>query len=271
MNEATIAESRVDGYVGQALIRARLEVVTGLHIGAGNDEIEIGGIDNPVIKTPSGDPYVPGSSIKGKLRFLLEWAFGTIDEEKHGAWQGEKGDDGVELRPENVVPRVFGSSADTKTWLAGPTRLLVRDAMPREEWRQSVLDAGRELTEVKTEVTIDRIAGKALDGGLRAMERVPPGALFDFEAAFRVYSVGGDGGAGDLRCLAWVLQGLDLLEQDALGGSVSRGYGQIRFKDVRLEVADRKEHLDNLIRGRAFSREEPPRPILEAVHRVFGR
>ena len=65
-------------YLGQAALSAQLEVISGLHIGAGKDAIEIGGIDNPVVKTPDGQPYVPGSSLKGKLRFLLEWAFGKI-------------------------------------------------------------------------------------------------------------------------------------------------------------------------------------------------
>ncbi len=65
--------------LGQVILTARLEVLTGLHIGAGKDVISIGGIDSPVVKTPDGKPYVPGSSLKGKLRFLLEWAFGKID------------------------------------------------------------------------------------------------------------------------------------------------------------------------------------------------
>ena len=56
------------------VIEGDLELVTGLHIGAGNDEIRIGGIDNPVLKHPySGQPYIPGSSLKGKVRSLLEW------------------------------------------------------------------------------------------------------------------------------------------------------------------------------------------------------
>lgn len=267
MSEATIAESRVDGYVGQALIRASLEVVTGLHIGAGSDEIEIGGIDNTVVKTPAGDPYVPGSSIKGKLRFILEWAFGKVRSDGK-VWGWTAGDIGSG----DPILRIFGTAAKKEAWAEGPTRLLVRDAMLSDEWRKSALDAGRELTEVKTEVTIDRIAGKALHGvGARQTERVPPGASFDFEAVFRVYSVGGDGGERDLRCLAWVLQGLDLLEQDALGGSGSRGYGQVRFADVTLCGPKGEERLDNVLRGHAFSRESPPGPLLDAVHRVFGK
>ncbi|MFC3118253.1 hypothetical protein ACFOHS_08460 [Jhaorihella thermophila] len=58
-------------------------------------------------------------------------------------------------------------------------------------------------------MTIDRIAGKALDGGRRPPDRAcSPGARFAFEAAFRVFSVGGDEGEDDLKCLAWTIQGV---------------------------------------------------------------
>ena len=52
-------------------ITGTIETVTGLHIGAGKDSIEIGGMDNPVIKHPhTGEHYIPGSSLKGKVRSL---------------------------------------------------------------------------------------------------------------------------------------------------------------------------------------------------------
>jgi CRISPR-associated protein Csm3 len=181
---------KVDDFRGLATLTAVLEVRTGLHIGAGKDTVEIGGIDNPVIKTPAGDPYVPGSSIKGKMRFLLEWAFGKVRADgKAWGWEARDCTD-----PADPVLRIFGTNAKREAWGAGPTRLLVRDAMPCPDWREAELEAGRELFEVKTEVSIDRIAGKGAEGLLNTKERVPPGARFAFEAAFRVYSVEGDGG-----------------------------------------------------------------------------
>ena len=55
-------------------ITTTIEVKTGLHIGGSSESVEIGGIDNPVIKVATKDsqPYIPGSSIKGKMRCLLE-------------------------------------------------------------------------------------------------------------------------------------------------------------------------------------------------------
>ncbi len=257
-------------YLGQARLEGRIRIITGLHVGAGKDMVEIGGIDNPVVKTPAGDPYIPGSSLKGKLRFLLEWALGKVRADGR-PWAGEDGKAGDESDP---ILRIFGSSADAGGWRAGPTRLMMRDAPLDENWRDEQLQAGRELTESKTEVTIDRISGKAAGKiGARQTERVPPGALFGFCAGFRLYDTG-DGGAIDREALAWLIQGLDLLEQDALGGSGSRGYGQVRFEDLTLTgPGGEKLRLDGneyTFRNHPFDRNAPAAPILQAVERALG-
>ncbi len=250
-------------YLGQVALSARLRVVSGLHIGAGKDAIEIGGIDNPVVKTPEGKPFVPGSSLKGKLRFLLEWAFGNIH------YSGKPwGSEDHEFQTDDPVLRIFGTPAKKESWSSGPTRLLMRDAMPHENW----LRQAQELTEEKTEVVMDRIAGKAMDRvGARRTERVPPSAEFNFEAAFRLYDVDEDSGRRDLECLAWLIQGLDLLEQDALGGSGSRGYGQIRFCDLTLKFPGRdRVSLDNSFRGHVFSRKAPPSEVMKILDESFA-
>ncbi|MEI6542399.1 MAG: type III-A CRISPR-associated RAMP protein Csm3, partial [Methylococcales bacterium] len=60
-------------------LTGQIELLSGLHIGSGNTEIHIGGTDNPVIKNPiTQEPYIPGSSIKGKIRSLLEWQLGVV-------------------------------------------------------------------------------------------------------------------------------------------------------------------------------------------------
>jgi len=262
------ADIRVDGFLGLARLSGTTEVLTGLHIGAGKDSVEIGGIDAPVIKTPAGDPYIPGSSIKGRMRFLLEWAFGKVRADGR-AW----GWDAADCRdPADPVLRIFGTNAKREVWAAGPTRLLVRDAHLCPDWRQAQLEAGRELTEVKTEVVIDRIAGKALDNvGPRQFERVPPGARFAFEAAFRVYAVGGDGGARDLDCLAWAIQGLTLIEQDALGGHGSRGYGRVSFGTLTLSGPAGETVIgDNARAAARFDRGRPDPDIRAAAAQVIG-
>ena len=259
----------INTLISIATLSADLEVKTGLHIGAGKDVIEIGGIDNPIIKTLTGDPYVPGSSIKGRMRFLLEWAFGKVRND--GKVWGFGEDDCKD--PRDPVLRIFGTNAKRSAWNAGPTRLLVRDAMLCKKWREQELDAGRELTEEKTEVVIDRIAGKALEGvGPRHTERVPPGSRFKFEASFRIYSVDGDEGACDIDCLAWVIQGLDLIEQDALGGSGSRGYGRVVFRNLKLKAPNGEiAQFDNVFRNHPFDHLNPVNEIRELVVKTVGK
>jgi len=233
--------------IGRAEITGTIRLVSGLHIGAGKDTIEIGGIDNPVVKHPhTGQPYIPGSSLKGKLRSLLEWAF---DKLRHDGqpWGFDKKDPRQTFDAEDAVLRIFGTPAKRENWQGGPTRLIVRDAPLVESWVLETLERGLPLTEDKTEVLIDRISGKAHDRvGPRQTERVPAGALFTFEMVFRLFDTG-DGGARDKACLNWLLQGLHLLEQDALGGSGSRGYGRVSFEGLSVAFNGTRHEVQHRI------------------------
>ena len=61
-------------------LEGTITLKTGLHIGAGDTEMRIGGTDNPVVKNPLDNrPYIPGSSLKGKIRSLLEWQLGLVN------------------------------------------------------------------------------------------------------------------------------------------------------------------------------------------------
>ncbi|MEK0085284.1 type III-A CRISPR-associated RAMP protein Csm3 [Benzoatithermus flavus] len=220
--------------IGRARIEGKIKLLSGLHIGAGKDTIEIGGIDNPVVKHPhTQEPYIPGSSLKGRLRFILEWAFDCVRTDGQ-PWGFNTGDPRQSFTPDDPILRIFGSPAKREQWGGGPTRLIVRDAFLDRGWLEDVLARGLPLTEDKTEVLIDRIAGKAHDRvGPRQTERVPAGAVFDLAMVFRLYDTG-DGGRRDRECLRWLLAGLSLLEQDALGGSGSRGYGRVTFEDLTV-------------------------------------
>ena len=232
--------------LGVARITGRMTALTGLHIGAGKDTVDIGGIDLPVIRDPfTRAPYVPGSSLKGKLRFMLEWAFGCVRTDGR-AWGFNASGPGQRVDAQDPILRIFGSSIPRRDWEQagqmdpGPTRLVVRDAFLDKSWVEDVEKRGLALTEEKMEVSIDRIAGKALDGGLRRTERVIAGARFDVDFSFRLFDTG-DGGARDRECLNWFLGALGLLEQDALGGSGSRGYGRVSFEDLRVKLPDGSE------------------------------
>ncbi len=210
-------------------IKGKIKVETGLHIGAGNDAIEIGGMDNPIIRDPLTNlPYIPGSSLKGKMRSLLEWKLEKVQ-------VTDKGSDGEPCRcgkDDCPVCRVYGAaiskSAEEYAPQRGPTRIIVRDALLSEEFKDKI-DV---IVEEKSENSINRITAKA---NPRPIERVVPGVTFDFEIAYRIIDTG-DGGKTDNDLFkTTVLDVLKMLENDYLGGGGSRGNGKIKFIDLRDE------------------------------------
>ncbi|HPC38359.1 MAG TPA: type III-A CRISPR-associated RAMP protein Csm3 [Exilispira sp.] len=213
-------------------ITGKLIVKTGLHIGAGNDNLEIGGMDNPVVRNPiNGEPYIPGSSLKGKIRYLLEWdngKFGLKIDKNTGEIKSYEPCDCGE--PDCIICRIFGTS-NTKTRKndLGPTRVIFRDAFLNKDFvNNSELDS---FIEEKYENTIDRVTAKA---NPRSMERVVPETVFDIEIIYKVYDCG-DGGKKDEDYFEKLKRGLRLLELDYLGGGGSRGNGKIKFEELKDE------------------------------------
>ncbi len=216
-------------------IKGQIRVITGLHIGASNENIEIGGLDNPVIKDPlpgSNAPYIPGSSLKGKLRCLIEIKEGRFV--KKGRLKGNPCECGKKECP---VCAVFGTSAAKRPDNLGPTRIVVRDALlsKKEENGSSWCDRfkkGELPMEIKYENAINRISGVA---NPRPLERVPASVEFDFNIAFKVF-------AGDpANYFDTLLKAMRLLELDALGGAGSRGCGQIKFVNVSIDGEEQAE------------------------------
>ncbi|MDI6750263.1 MAG: type III-A CRISPR-associated RAMP protein Csm3 [Rhodocyclaceae bacterium] len=211
-------------------LTARLVLETGLHIGAGDSEMHIGGIDNPVIKNPiTHQPYIPGSSLKGKMRSLLEWRTGAVKPGVLGYKDFVSAQEEKQREQIGAIVKLFGISGseqlDEKQALEiGPTRLAFWDC---EMTADSANLPREQQTEEKSEVSIDRISGTAKNGSLRNTERVPAGVAFDFRLSLKVID--------DENLLPTVLVGLRLIELDSLGGSGSRGYGKVRFADLKLD------------------------------------
>jgi len=198
-------------------VSGQIEVVTGLRIGANVEQMEISGLDNPILRNPrTGEPYIPGSSLKGKLRSLAEWYLGELP-----LPSGELVHD---CKNDGAAARVFGVAA-RKDLKVGPTRTVVRDAFLSEEDRERFKNA-EPLTEVKTENSINRLTAMA---NPRPMERVLPGVRFDFEILYRIFDMGDGGRADEENFEKVLLTAMALLEQDYLGSCGSRGCGQVRF------------------------------------------
>ena len=226
---------------GITSITATLELVTGLRIGAGDSEMHIGGVDNTVIKHPhTQSPYIPGSSLKGKMRSLLEWRSGAVKEAALG-WSDYENAPAAQQAEVKRILQLFGISGDAKLGMAhmgtlGPTRVSFWDCNLNAEWEKQIREDNFALTEVKSENRINRISGVAEHP--RQTERVPAGAQFDFRLS--VKQLAGDGD----ELMNTVLQGLKLLELDSVGGSGSRGYGKVRFVNLKINDVDSQTRFD---------------------------
>ena len=265
--------------LGKLRISNTLVVETGLHIGGGGESLDIGGLDKSVIRDPvTQQPYLPGSSLKGKLRSILERLLNKPLNRPGGSgtYRYESDDlaDGyteISDSRENrqfvrfdgaatcTVSRIFGSTGGSKCWLPtevareaellerdspktmidgaeharvkgrnAPARLIVRDCHLLIESAKQLekIDTGLYMTEWKFENGLDRITAAA---NPRQLERVPAGAKFHFEMVYTVED--SSQAAEDLQNLAIALA---ILEDDALGGHGSRGYGKVRFENFRF-------------------------------------
>jgi CRISPR-associated protein Csm3 len=219
-------------------LKADLVLKSGLHIGTG----EKGHYGEPltVMKSLATQmPFIPGSSIKGKMRFLLEISFCKLPDGK----PCQCGTCSICL--------LFGSGSSSTTF--EPSRLIFRDSLLNGN---SINLLEKIDLEKKAGVRIDRATGKAADKALYALERIPEGMTFNLEMSARVFE-----GDDEDALKNWLAMGLYLLEQDALGGGGTRGSGHIGFeniilngqmfgKDWRQSVIDSKDSLykNNLIK-----------------------
>lgn len=203
------------------VIKGKIEILTGLHIGASDIEMKIGGVDSAVLVHPvSKLPYIPGSSIKGKIRSLLELVSGKCTNNGGIVTMKEaKGDNFAES-----IVYLFGESASDKNDTPVIGRLSFCDAryLNHEEIKKKT---GGYATEVKTENVINRLKGTAEHP--RSVERVPAGAVFEFEVFLKVFQ-----GDQHRNLFDTLTQGLKLLEMDSLGGNGSRGYGKVKFSEL---------------------------------------
>jgi CRISPR-associated protein Csm3 len=198
----------------------QIEILSGLHIGGGDDTMKIGGIDNQVIKDiNTNKPYIPGSSLKGKMRSLLEWDIGVV-----GIGNGDPfgsnllsnaifQDQNKKVFAENLI-KLFGDSYSKNKGEYGITRISVGDC--------SLIDEGLKTSEAKYENVIDRKTGTAEHP--RQTERVPAGVKFNFNIKLKVLD-----GDDESALKSMIEKGLELVENDYLGGSGSRGYGRVAF------------------------------------------
>ena len=216
---------------GKFIITGKIKVLTGLHIGTSGDFSAIGAVDNIVIRdTVTNKPIIPGSSLKGKMRYLLSRA-------KYNST----------LTMPNIkkesddIKRLFGASEPVVL-----SRLQFCDMLLREK------DYGRDVefdlpyTEIKYENTIDRGTCVA---NPRQQERVPAGSEFDFRLIYNIENT--ENMEEEVKCdFENILLMFELLEDDYLGGHGTRGYGRVKFEDLKLiekvYIEENKDGIEDL-------------------------
>jgi CRISPR-associated protein Csm3 len=213
------------------VIKGTIELLSGTRVGGSDDVLQIGGTDLTCIKDPvTGRPYIPGSSIKGKMRSCLERELDRTNGGEPCGCAGER----------CPICRVFGPHKNAKHQL-GPTRIIIRDAP---------LLSQSYTIENKTESTNRRDTGTAHNP--RTVERVAPGAKFAFEIAVQVFDLDekfryedkdGNDVFGEKALLQVVYHALDLVEDTGIGSGVGKGYGQIRIENEQAVTPIRRDRF----------------------------
>jgi CRISPR-associated protein Csm3 len=264
--------------LGKLRLTSTLLVETGLHIGGGGENLNIGGLDKPVVRDPiTRHPYLPGSSIKGKLRSILERllpnkplnrkgsrdtyryesddlesGFTEVGREQFIAFEGARtchisrlfGSTGVScwipsdiVRSQNLEATGNSKNIEGVECLKAkgrnaPARLIVRDShlLTTSAEKLKKIDTGLYMTEWKFENGLDRITAAA---NPRQVERVPAGSEFRFELVYTIEDT--IQAIEDLKNLAIAVA---ILEDDALGGHGSRGYGKVKFQNFQFSYHD---------------------------------
>jgi CRISPR-associated protein Csm3 len=213
------------------LITANIVCLSGLRIGGSDDLLQTGGTDLTCIKHPvTLQPYIPGSSLKGRLRSEMEHLDERIGNTPCGC-----------ANQNCLVCRVFGPHANTRHRL-GPTRIIVRDA------QFIVTDAQQNrITERKATTAIDRQTGTALHGSLRTEERVVAGSEFGFKLALQIWDIDDsckfDDNAkksyqGPDALIEFLREALRRVQRTGIGSGVSKGSGEIEFRNLKKDGTD---------------------------------
>ncbi len=228
----------------------RVKAITGIRVGGSTNAMSIGGIDNPIIRNPiTGLPYIPGSSLKGKMRSLLELSYGNVI--ASGDKMGESKQD-----KNLITSRLFGMAASEKRF----SRLIVRDA----NLIQGSIDPRKtELpySEVKYENSINRITAEA---NPRPVERVPADAEFKFEMVLNVFEGDKVFDKSDSvyqneeeRLIGNLFYGLSLIQDDYLGGYGSRGSGKVEFMLDEIYIRDMEYYQNEKTKEETNQKDNP--------------
>ena len=250
-------------FESRTVLTATLKMQTALSIGA-RASLEPTGTDLPVIKDPSGMPFIPGSSLKGVMRSQMERVLNSLNGEityfnvcdpfnKQCVTPKDRDDfaDCVEKLTQDAnegglnkdeeltrkiweksctVCRLFGSP-----WIA--SRLAFKDSPLKNA--QEMLN----VTQIRDGVGIDRDRGAAKDGIKYDFEVVSPDAQFDISILAENVE------QWEIGLLLAIMRPW----QEGylpIGGKSTRGPGWGKLVDISIERVEVEGLLDYLLKGR---------------------
>ena len=262
--------------LGKIFIQGDVLIKSGLRIGGPTTGLKIGGVDQPVISDARGRPYIPGSSLKGKMRSLIEKKLGVRLNKTHKVKRGEREIE-EPFAHECVERKEYEKCVVCKIWgILGKienvptlTRLIVRDVYLNENSFTEEMKRNIELewTEIKMETAINRYTGTALGGSLRTIDRIPAGAVFSpMEMVYNVFE------EEDKKNLKYVFEALELLEHDYLGGMGSRGYGKVEFRNIKIYWNKKEDYEEGRLNQRLINEEfNTPSSIVANFNKILSK
>lgn len=195
--------------------KGTVKVINKVHVGIGQ-AFGIGGIDNAIVRNIyTGDPYIPGSSLKGRMRSGLEVALGRIDGDGGACACG---------RADCIVCKLFGTRSNAGK--CGPGRLVIYDIELSDEFKKK-----EEVITTLTHNSINRTTGRAKDGAFMSFEAIESGTILNYRIDIKVFEGDNEKELCDTvdKCLSYV-------ELSGIGGKVSSGYGKVKFEQTSEEV-----------------------------------
>jgi len=275
INDFMVNNNFIYGYIK---VEVGIKTLTGLRIGGRKETIEIGGTDLIVIKDPVTElPYIPGSSLKGKLRSLIEkiegmfgvFEFNNSQVPKEEIYKFLEDIKNKKIKIESPEPFGINIKDDIKKDLdilrkiatdfpiirmfgnhkgdpGVEPRLIIRDFLLDVEKTKKSLnirdgDIKDKIYEIKPENVINRIDGKAKDP--REVERITRNVVFKGEL---IYKMLGWGILGENEVIEQTKVDIEklkkameyLVKYDYLGGSGTRGYGKVAICIEKIEIED---------------------------------
>lgn len=236
-------------FENRLIVTGYLRAETAIRIGAGKDT-EVAAPDLPVLRGSTGEPLIPGSSIKGVMRSYVESLLRGVAGEgaacdptnldqvcisrtRYKQLLQEFKRDEAQLAQQIeqhscMVCRIFGSNyiSSHVSFFDAPTE--------KQSWFGQF--------QVRNGVAINRDSGKAADRALYDFEVVPSGSRFEFRMS-------AENSTDWMRGI--IVSAIRAMKDGhiTVGGARSRGLGLVTLDDLQFQfingAADLIEYLDN--------------------------